>query len=456
MFLQKYLHKYKWDFLCLGLLTLTIPLFFYKLGQSSLTSWDEAWYADIARTIVKTGDLINLKWNGIPYLDHPPFGYWVAALTFKIFGVNEFWARFPQAVSALVCLYFVYFLGKKLFSPLVGLVCALVLSSTPWFVNRARSGNLDILLTLLIIINLYSAFKAIKNQKYLLPLSFSLIALLLTKTMVPLVIIPSLIIILGPKNLVKKAWKYLLISLLVFLGWLIYNIAKYPHFLSLYLDVGLRGVQPSTNYLANILLTKTYLYNGIGKWFWPGMMGFGIAIFLRQKRLLVLLFFVSTFLLPFVFSPKVQIWHLIPLYPFLILSFFGGFWVLLERYLYSKRYVLFGLIIILSSYFYLIQIRQIWYQIVDIPSYTSDEAILSREASKYPQKLLTDGDFDPAAAFYSEKVVYKIKRDQLKELFQQVSPFLLITNDWRLSESKIPSQSYQLIKKDRDKVLVLH
>ena len=479
--------KYKWDIICFILITLTLPIFFYKLGQSSLSSWDEAWYADISRTISQTGDLVNLTWNGSPYLDHPPFGFWVTALTFKIFGINEFWARFPQAISAVLSLFLVYLLGKELFNRLVGGVSALALSSAFWFVNRARSGNLDILLTLMFLLNFYLAFKAVKKQKYLLSLSLSLAALFLTKTMVPFLILPSLAVILWPiKN---KAGKNLFISFGVFSVWFTYQTLTYPEFIHSYLDVGLRGVKVQTNFLSNLILTKTYLYNGIGRWFWPGILGLSLIIFLRQKRVLPLVIFVVLFLLPFIFSAKVQIWHLIPLYPFLILSFFGGCWVLLShnteqlaarsqysvtrtfvqrylaallrgssygQYLYPKRYILFVATVILSSYFYFNQIRQIWYQMIDIPRYISDEAILSKEASKYSQRLLIDGDFNPAAAFYAQKTVSKIHRDELIGLFKSSAPFLLITNDWRINEVQIDPQSYKLIKKDRDKVLVLH
>ena len=442
------------DILCLALITLTIPIFFYKLGQSSLSSWDEAWYAGIARTVTQTGDLINLKWNGYPYLDHPPFGFWIEALTFKIFGVNEFWARFPQAVSALFCLYLVYFLGKELFNRLVGVVSALALSSAFWFVSRARSGNLDILLTFMFLLSFYLSFKAVKNQKYLLPLSLSLSGLFLTKTMVPFIIFPSIVMILWPIK--KRGAKYILTSLSIFLFWFIYQALTHQEFIHSYFDVGLRGVGAKTNFLSNIVLTKTYLYNGIGRWFWPGILGLVLIIILKQRKLLPFVVFVVLFLSPFILSQKVQIWHLIPLYPFLLLAFFGSLWTLFSKYFYPKRYVLFGLMIIISACFYLNQIRQIWYQMIDIPAYISDEAILSKEAGKYTQNLLTDGDFDPAASFYSQKIVSKIRSNELSGLFQKSESFLLITNDWRLKEVQISPQSYKLLKKDRDKVLVLH
>ena len=61
----------KVDLILITLLFLTLPLFFYKLGQSSLVSFDEAWYASISRNILQTGDLFNLTFNGKAYYDHP-------------------------------------------------------------------------------------------------------------------------------------------------------------------------------------------------------------------------------------------------------------------------------------------------------------------------------------------------------------------------------------------------
>src|SRR3989338_2089605 len=108
------------DVLVIILLLLTAPLFFYKLGQSSLVSWDEAWYGDVARHISQTGDLFNLIYNGTTFTDKPPGGFWIEAIFFKLFGVNEWIARLPQAIAGLVTLYMVYLLGSKLFNRSVG------------------------------------------------------------------------------------------------------------------------------------------------------------------------------------------------------------------------------------------------------------------------------------------------------------------------------------------------
>src|SRR5215475_14903201 len=56
---------------------------------------DGALYATIAKTIANTGDFINLKVDGKDWLDKPHFPFWVAAISFKIFGVNSFAYKFP-------------------------------------------------------------------------------------------------------------------------------------------------------------------------------------------------------------------------------------------------------------------------------------------------------------------------------------------------------------------------
>jgi 4-amino-4-deoxy-L-arabinose transferase-like glycosyltransferase len=139
--------KYRLDFLNIGLLSLLSPLYFYKLGQSSLVSWDEAWYGAIARNIIHSGNLMVMSWNGAVYSDHPPAGFWIIALTESIFGVNEFGVRVGSAIFGIVGLYLVYLLGRDLFSRTVGFASALALSSTYWYISRSRSGNLDIFLT---------------------------------------------------------------------------------------------------------------------------------------------------------------------------------------------------------------------------------------------------------------------------------------------------------------------
>lgn len=425
---------------------LTLPLFFYKLGQSSLVSFDEAWYGGVAQNIIKTGDFLNLTWNGNPYNDHPPAGFWLMAASIKIMGDSEFAVRFPAALLGFLSLIIIYFLGKELFgSRVVGFASALALSSSFWFLFRTRSGNLDVTLTFFFLLTLLLALK-----KILLPWSVSLTLLFLTKTLVPFTIIPSLFVIFGR----KFPWKYFFLSVTLFSIWLILNMIKNTNFINHYLGIGLPGVDVKTNYLDNFTLIKDYLHSGIGKWFWPGILSIFLSLFLRQKRFLILTIFFITLFTPFVFSQKGHIWHLIPLYPILILSFLGFFLIILQKIIKNKIItsgILLGVVIYVSIF----QIQIAWRQFIDIPPFISDEAILSREASKFNEPLFIDGDFQQAAIYYAKKNVKKISRDELKALFKNENKFLMITHRWRLDEANINSDKYQVIKADRDKILII-
>lgn len=460
--IKKLISEHGFDFLAVLLIISTLPLFFYKLGQSSLVSWDEAWYADISRNILRTGDLFNLIWNGNPYYDHPPMGYWLEALSFKLFGINEFWARFPSAVFGVIGLTTTYLLGKELFNKTVGLASTIALSSAIWFIYRSRAGDLDIFLTTFFIMTLYMALKAVKNKKFLIPLSLSLAFLFLTKTGVPFIIIPSLLLIWGGKKLNTKE---ILLPILIFLavagGWFVIQLLSQPDFISRYLSIGLPGIKSQSSFLSNFNQSKEYLHSGIGKWFWPGLLGIFGGLLFFQKRFLILSIFFLLFFIPFILSPKGHIWHLVPLYPIMILSFFGFMYSVLKIIIanfkiFHAEFLITVALLSSSLYISYFQIKQIWYQFIDIPAYISDEAILSKEAGKLPFPFFIDENYTPAAAFYSGKEVQKFTDGSLKYLFddQNLKNFVLITAEWRLNQSGINISQYKILKSDRDKILI--
>lgn len=448
----------KVDFLIIGVLLLSFPPFFYKLGDSSLVSWDEAWYGTIARNILETKNPINLIWNGRDYFDHPPFGFLVMAASFLLFGVNEFSTRLPSAVSSLLVLIFVYLLGKHFFNRAVGFSAAIATLSAPWFLFRARSGNLDILLTFLFIATFYFAIKLVREKKFLVPFILSINFLTLTKTAVPLTIIPALLVIFWR----TKIWSVRNLSLIFGLSlaplglYFLYHLIQTEGFLERVFFIGAPGIGARADFLSNLELFKLYLHSGVGKWFWPGVTCVLLGLLTRQKSLLTLSIFFIFFSLPFMFSSKGHIWHLIPLFPVLALSFFGFLYFFLGFFLKGDKKIYQSLFLLgIAIYFSYFQIKSSWQQFINVPTYTSDEKILSLEAKNYPCKLYIDGDFDPAATFYSEKNVTKINIDQIKGIFEKESAFLMITPNWTLDKLGIPQSRYSIIKSDRDKILIL-
>ncbi|MDP8259085.1 MAG: glycosyltransferase family 39 protein, partial [Candidatus Aadella gelida] len=91
--------KIKRDILIL--LAVTAFVFIFRLGSGSLSSWDEAFYAEVSREITGSGNWIDLTWTGVPWSDKPPLYMWMTACFYKIFGINEFSARFFSAIAGI-------------------------------------------------------------------------------------------------------------------------------------------------------------------------------------------------------------------------------------------------------------------------------------------------------------------------------------------------------------------
>lgn len=74
--------------------------FFQNLGSLSLMDKTEALFVEVGRQMVERGDWITPMWNGELFFDYPVWGYWMVALSFRLFGVSEWAARLPVALAA--------------------------------------------------------------------------------------------------------------------------------------------------------------------------------------------------------------------------------------------------------------------------------------------------------------------------------------------------------------------
>lgn len=74
--------------------------FFWGLASVGLVDETEPLFAEAARQMYETGDWVTPYFNGVTRFDKPPLVYWLMAIAFHIFGVNEFAVRLPSALSA--------------------------------------------------------------------------------------------------------------------------------------------------------------------------------------------------------------------------------------------------------------------------------------------------------------------------------------------------------------------
>ena len=121
--------------------------FFQFLGRGPLIEPDEGRYAEIPREMLELGDFITPYLNYVKYFEKPPLHYWLNVLSFRIFGMNEFAARFPGALMGLLTVILTYHVGRRLFGRREGLLAAIILGTSIGFMGGARIDITDMTLT---------------------------------------------------------------------------------------------------------------------------------------------------------------------------------------------------------------------------------------------------------------------------------------------------------------------
>jgi 4-amino-4-deoxy-L-arabinose transferase-like glycosyltransferase len=130
------------------LLTVAGWAYLYRLSTPALfDDPNDAQYAEVAREMVETGNWITPQLDYVLFLNKPALSYWLIALSFKAFGINELAARLPGALTDLVLLLLVWRLGAVLWNDSVGRWAAAVCLATSGLLLEARQVRPDLLLT---------------------------------------------------------------------------------------------------------------------------------------------------------------------------------------------------------------------------------------------------------------------------------------------------------------------
>ncbi|MFH1836915.1 MAG: glycosyltransferase family 39 protein [Candidatus Omnitrophota bacterium] len=194
-------HKY-----VIFLLAAASVILFFKLGDMALTDPDETFYAETAKEMLNADEWVTPIIFGKPQFEKPIFYYWLILLSYKIFGINEFAARFPSVLFGIIGILGVYSLGRLMFSELCGFLSGLVLLTCVEYVAVSRGCVTDIVLTTAILLCLLFFLKGWikgKNIHYIFSAVFAGIAVL-TKGPIGL-FIP--VVIIGPFILITRDWQ---------------------------------------------------------------------------------------------------------------------------------------------------------------------------------------------------------------------------------------------------------
>lgn len=173
-------------------------LFFIPfLGKVHLFDWDEINFAESAREMIVTGNYHRVQINFQPFWEKPPLFFWLQVAAMKLFGINEFAARFPNAICGIISLVTFFLIGKKFKSPRFGFIWAISYLGSFLPHLYFKSGIIDPVFNYFIFLGIYfmylSVSKDIFKNKYLYPALSGLFIGLATLTKGPVGLLVFLI-----------------------------------------------------------------------------------------------------------------------------------------------------------------------------------------------------------------------------------------------------------------------
>jgi len=236
--------------LILLILLLGYFLFYQNMGDRYLWSPDEDEYALVNREMLENGNWIYPTANGKPYSIKPPLFNWIGSFFSLLNGeVTEFTSRLPSTLAAIMGVIAIFYLGQMLFGRRAGLLTALVLATSPLYIEFARWIQINMISTMLLTVTLLLFYWGYTNERkrgiaYLLmyvPMGIG------TLNMGPVnVVMPAIVIFLY--LLAMKDYRHIL-QLRLFWGAIIYLLIVAPWYVTVSLREG---------YIEHLLITTNF------------------------------------------------------------------------------------------------------------------------------------------------------------------------------------------------------
>ncbi len=225
-------------------------LYLFNLGLNDVWIPNEAFYADSARNMLESGDLITPVYNGELRLNKPPMTYWITLLGFLIFGLNEFGLRVFQALSGIGTGILTYLIGKRLIGERAGVLSFIILTLSFQFIANSRYTSPEAPFTFFITLTLYLWFKGYSEKRNIfILLSFIASSLaVLTKGpagfVLPALVVFTYLLITDRREILKlKYYAGTLLVLLLSGWWFLYQyVVNRETFLEVFLKENIKRI----------------------------------------------------------------------------------------------------------------------------------------------------------------------------------------------------------------------
>src|SRR6266480_2722529 len=155
-----------WRRLALAVVMLvSIFMNFYQLGQNG---FGNLYYASAIRSMLDSWHnffFVSFDPGGFVSIDKPPLGFWLQTASAKIFGFTPFSIFLPQALAGVLSVLLLYYLVRRHFGVVAGLLAALALAISPISVLTNRNNTIDSTLVLVMLLGAWAVIRAAESGK---------------------------------------------------------------------------------------------------------------------------------------------------------------------------------------------------------------------------------------------------------------------------------------------------
>jgi 4-amino-4-deoxy-L-arabinose transferase-like glycosyltransferase len=225
-----------------GVLLLFSLVYVGSLFSPGLQDDADSTHAEAAREMLVTHDYVTLKVNGNRYLEKAPLMYWAVSLCYAVFGVNEFAAHLPVAVSMLLLVLLAMRWGRRAFGERAATYAGLFVSTTAGCYLFTRILIPESILSFFIAASFYFFVSALQDgDAWRWYGGYASMALaVLTKGLLAVVVVGLALLLYVAISGEWRRWRefHLLTGTLLFLGiaapWHILAGIRNPHFFWFY------------------------------------------------------------------------------------------------------------------------------------------------------------------------------------------------------------------------------
>ncbi len=158
-------HFPAWHQLALGGIALiSIFMNFFQLGANGFGTY----YPPAVRSMMDNWHnffFASYDPGGFVTVDKPPVGFWFQVLSAKLFGFNPVSILLPQALAGVLSVLLLYYLVRRHFGVVAGLLAALALALSPISVVTNRDITIDSTLALFLLVGAWAVLRAAETGK---------------------------------------------------------------------------------------------------------------------------------------------------------------------------------------------------------------------------------------------------------------------------------------------------